>query len=1045
LRGLNLLFLVSTVVAGQQFSTNCRQISFPFQAFMKIEFGQIHCYRVVLDSRQLVRASLYQHGVDLWASVRPPGGEEEIFDTRWHGEERFAVGSGASGMYVIRVGITADSPWPGEYNIEFEIEDGPNAHEADATRARVLFTRAKGRLRNPDRTQLALAASEAEEALALWRSAGEPLGEAQALNALGYLRNLAGDREAAIRFYDQALAIWVRLGDLTGQGETRQNLAMSLNGLGRRPEALEQSALALQFRREAGDRLGEVYTLLNLATIEFQSGRFERVIELCMSALARLEGARANSLEIAVCNNLAVAYQATERYRDALAIYHRALPISRVLDRRGYGYLLSNIAYLQDQLGQPTQALQNLRQARNEAQRTGDPVLEAATLINIANIHLGRGEISEAARANDESLSMPALASNPGIQVKVLLTRARILERRGDSQTAERIARESLDRGTALGDPSVKAAALVILGQIATDNKDYEQSIAFNNEALLLWREAENHNSQALTLVALGKAKRVAGQNEEALRDIVAAVDLLESTRMNVSAQDLRASLLASRYEYFKLWIELLVDTGQPAEALAAAERARSRVLLDLLREERTRIRAGDDPELVVEINRLTADINGRAYVLSRLPPGKESAVKRSSVGKELNDLLTRRRELEDELRGKSPRYNSLTGPTLKSAEIQSLLDSQTALIEYSLGLNRSFAWVVTKAAIRIFELPGQAVIEKAVQSLHRSVLDVNADATPSARKVSELLIAPIALPAGIRRLAIVADGPLEGVPFAALPGADGRPMLTTFEIVRLPSASVLAAVRQQWAGRRPAPLGAFVVADPVFDNTDPRVPRVAKNVSLDRISPSPSAKVSDGSRNGFPRLYFSGEEARAIASEFGPNEAKLYEGFNARRDVLLTPETRRYRIHHLATHLVLDSQRPELSRIVFSLVNASGRPIDGYFRLYEIYNLDLPSELVVLSACESGLGAAVNGEGLIGFTRGMMLAGARAVLVSLWPINDEATAELMKRFYRELISDRLPPAAALQRAQLAMMGEPRWRKPYFWAGFSLHGDWLQR
>jgi CHAT domain-containing protein len=155
-----------------------------------------------------------------------------------------------------------------------------------------------------------------------------------------------------------------------------------------------------------------------------------------------------------------------------------------------------------------------------------------------------------------------------------------------------------------------------------------------------------------------------------------------------------------------------------------------------------------------------------------------------------------------------------------------------------------------------------------------------------------------------------------------------------------------------------------------------------------------------------------------------------------------LLPEARNYRIHHLATHLILDDRHPDLSRIVFSQLDRRQRPVDGFLRLHEIYNLDLPSDLVVLSACKSGLGFLMNGEGMIGFTRGMLLAGAKAVLASVWSVDDEATAELMKNFYHELLQNRQPPSAALRLAQLKMMRQAKWRNPYYWAGFSLYGDW---
>jgi CHAT domain-containing protein len=148
------------------------------------------------------------------------------------------------------------------------------------------------------------------------------------------------------------------------------------------------------------------------------------------------------------------------------------------------------------------------------------------------------------------------------------------------------------------------------------------------------------------------------------------------------------------------------------------------------------------------------------------------------------------------------------------------------------------------------------------------------------------------------------------------------------------------------------------------------------------------------------------------------------------------------YRMVHLATHGLLDSEHPELSGVVLSMVDEKGTTVDGFLRLEDIYNLNLPADLVVLSACQTGLGKEMRGEGLIGLTRGFMYAGAPRVVVSLWSVDDRATAELMKRFYRAMLVDKLRPAAALRSAQMELRNESQWSPPYYWAGFVLQGEW---
>jgi CHAT domain-containing protein len=189
-------------------------------------------------------------------------------------------------------------------------------------------------------------------------------------------------------------------------------------------------------------------------------------------------------------------------------------------------------------------------------------------------------------------------------------------------------------------------------------------------------------------------------------------------------------------------------------------------------------------------------------------------------------------------------------------------------------------------------------------------------------------------------------------------------------------------------------------------------------------------------------RLPASREEAKVISGLAAPKTAFSALDFEANRERAMSAETGQYRILHFATHGLLNTSRPELSGIVLSLYDDHGTPRDGFLRLNQIYNLKLSSELVVLSACRTALGKEVRGEGLIGLTRGFMYAGAPRVVASLWKVHDEATGELMKIFYRNLLQKKLPASQALRAAQVEMQKQVRWRSPYYWAAFELQGDW---
>jgi CHAT domain-containing protein len=391
-------------------------------------------------------------------------------------------------------------------------------------------------------------------------------------------------------------------------------------------------------------------------------------------------------------------------------------------------------------------------------------------------------------------------------------------------------------------------------------------------------------------------------------------------------------------------------------------------------------------------------------------------------------------------------------------------------------GADRSWLWALTPDTLTTIELPGRARIEPAARAVYEAFAArqrrPNESAATYSRRVeraqsllarrsqalSQMLFGGIAGRLNRdwrgRRLAIVTSDVLDYLPFAALPEPDAdtgrprraaaRPLIASHEIVRLPSASVLAALRQEAQGRRPAPHAVAILADPVFDASDPRVAARPRPAAVHAASASASPLLADHAlgQAKLPRLPFSRAEAEAVASLAGARDLLDAVDFDASRETALSARLGDYRIVHFATHGVLDTERPSLSGLVLSLLDKSGKPQNGYLRLPDIYNMRLNADLVVLSACDTALGKQIRGEGLISLTRAFMYAGAPRVVASLWQVDDVATAELMKRFYAGMLKQGLRPAAALRAAQLDISRDPRWTSPYYWAGFVVEGDW---
>jgi CHAT domain-containing protein len=260
-----------------------------------------------------------------------------------------------------------------------------------------------------------------------------------------------------------------------------------------------------------------------------------------------------------------------------------------------------------------------------------------------------------------------------------------------------------------------------------------------------------------------------------------------------------------------------------------------------------------------------------------------------------------------------------------------------------------------------------------------------------------------------------------------------------------------MVALRKQATGRRAAPKTVAVFADPVFERDDPRLGGMEAPPDAPAEPPPPEPGLIRAFANaGFlrdavsriPRLPGTRREAEAILSLAAPDSSMRAVGFEASRTTALSRDLELYRIVHFATHGLLNDKHPELSGVVLSMFDEKGAPQDGFLRLHDIYNLNLRADLVVLSACSTGLGKEVRGEGLLGLARGFMHAGAQRVLASLWKVDDEATGELMDKFYRHMLSENVTPAASLRRAQLEMRRQSRWSAPFYWAGFVLQGEW---
>jgi tetratricopeptide (TPR) repeat protein len=649
-----------------------------------------------------------------------------------------------------------------------------------------------------------------------------------------------------------------------------------------------------------------------------------------------------------------------------------------------------------------------------------------------------------------------------------------------------------------VGNRSGEAATLHNIGSVYHSLGEEQKALDYYSQALPLRRAVGDRDGEAKTLLGIARVESGQGKLLDARSTIESALNIIESLRTKVVSLELRSSYFATTQDFYEFSIDLHMhlhklhsDRGYDRAALQTVERARARSLLEGLAEARLEIRSGADPALLERERVLRQLLSAKTERQILLLNGKHTEQQAAAVADEINALTAQYRDLEADIRAKSPRYASLTQPQpLKSEEIQrQVLDDQTLLLEYFLGKERSYLWVVSTNRIRSYELPKREEIEEAalhVKKLLTARATYEKGESPERRqtriseaetrypgeaaRLSKMILWPAISELSGKRLAIVPDGELQEVAFGALPvpraesssrnqttdgneSGEWQPLIVEHEIVSLPSASALAVLRRETAGREPAAKAFVVFADPVFDKDDDRI-KLARAARSEKTEGTETEDIASrnllqaakevlGEDTDIPRLPYSRAEAEAILSVTPKAESLKALDFKASRATAMSGALSRYRIVHFATHGLLDKVHPELSGVVLSLVDRKGKRQNGFLQLHDVYNLNLPAEMVVLSACQTGLGKSVRGEGLVGLTRGFMYAGSKRVVASLWSVQDLATAELMKRFYRAMLGERkMRPAEALRAAQVEMWKQKRWRSPYYWGGFMLYGEW---
>jgi CHAT domain-containing protein/Flp pilus assembly protein TadD len=885
-----------------------------------------------------------------------------------------------------------------------------------------------------------------KQALILWQQVGNKVAEAATLNNIGLLYSYLDDKQQALNYYNQSLPLRRQVGDKKGEATTLNNIGSVYNDLGDKQQALKYLNQSLPLSRQVGDK----------------------------------------ALEAATLNNIGAVYDDLGEKQQALNYYNKSLPLrQQVGDKAGQAITLNNIGALYLDLGDKQQALNYYNQSLPLSQKVDDKAQSARTLNNIGSVYSSLGDKQQALNYYNQSLLLKRQVGDKTGIATALNNIGSVYSSLGDKQQTLKYFNQSLPLSRQLGDKAQLATTLSNIGAVYDDLGDKQQALNYYNQSLPLTRQVGDKAGEATTVSNIAYLERDRNNLQQALTQIQAAIKIIEDLRTKVDSQDLRTSYFASVQGYYKFYIDLLMQLhkqdpskGYNAEALHISESSRARGLIELLTEAKANIRKDVNPKLLEEEKDLQLKIEATGKQLQELSSKPQTETAQQNFKKELETLLTQQKELQTKIRTTSPKYAALQYPQpLKLPQIQQQLDKDTLLLEYSLGKERSYLWAVTPNSIDTYELPPREEIEKAVTEFRKDLQHNRAgDLTAiNAAKLSKIILAPVADKLGKKRLVIVADGGLQKISFAALndvtPSAapkgglilvpsprkagveaevNYQPLIVNHEIVNLPSVTTIATQRQDLKGRKTAPKSLAILADPVFEVDDTRITAKAasnaNNLDLRGNELNQSAlkqATRNLNRNGLPRLPGTRKEAEGILNII-PNSNNLQAfDFDANYNWVTNKQLSQYRFLHFATHGFADPNNPELSGIVLSLVDKQGKPANkGYLQLGDIFNLDFAADLIVLSACETGLGKDVNGEGLVGLTRGLMYAGAERVAVSLWQVDDAGTAELMQQFYTQMLKQGKSPTVALRAAQLKLWQDSKWQNPYYWSAFTLQGEW---
>lgn len=905
-------------------------------------------------------------------------------------------------------------------------------------------------------------------------------------NGAGQRKDNSASSKQPIHQYERELEDSRMAGDLNSEIKILNKIALAHADSRNFDEALKYYDKALAIGRLINNKEALAETYKNIAYVYGNRGDIDNCRKYGDEARKSLD-AKNSPLESArVHISLGIMSMRYDLYQDALDFYNTALTLYRSKnDKEGTVKALNGLGWAYYKIGDYHKALDYTKEALDKANILNNDDQKILALTVIVDSHLKLEDPDTALSFAEIELQLSKKTQVNSRISYVYMQYGDIYSARREYEKALQYYDDALKMAVDHGSNYLNAILSIKVGSIHVLNGNRELALSSLSKTLMLSRVSNNHELGIRALHLMAVIHRDAGSLDESQQEIAEAVNLIESSRLKINGRQDRETFFATVRKSYELYIDILMqrhkqtpDKGFAEVALQVSERSRARNLREMLAESRLASEASIPTDLFSEERFLNQKLNSIARVI-------ETAIGREKTDaeKELRELSTNYESVQRKIRIASPKYASITQPQpLSVSEMQNMLDDDTAILEYVNNCPRSYLFVITRNKIYSHEIVGRCHLDDSAIKVYKSltarqlqttieqesfeqrierIKKADAEFWKEAEDLSQKIFMPAVENIKQSKLIIVADGVLQYIPFTALPfvekvEAGSREiknkttlLIDKYEISYLPSISSLVEIRKDIINKPSSERTIAVMANPVFSRNDPRFNPLMGNQMKEEAKTEQSELLlrawgSISKEGTIPSLPSTEKEGRDIF-KLAPNRSGLLAmGFEAKRSLIESGELSKYRYLHFATHSIFNSQYPELSGLILSLYKPNGDSEDGYLRLNDIYNMNLSADLVVLSACQTGIGKNVNGEGLIGLTRGFMYAGASRVVAGLWKVDDAATSRLMTKFYDGMFNKKLRPSAALRDAQRSIMRreDGQLLPPFFWAAFIQQGEY---